>query len=71
MKEVKKALEEALKYYPEQPLVAVVFNNSKKEYHYAMSVLRPVMNAENLAKLGLEYGQFLKHTKLIFNKEKI
>ncbi len=60
----KKALEEALKYYPDQPLVAVSFGNSKKEYHYAMSALRPVMNAENLAKLGFDYGQILKHTKL-------
>lgn len=66
----KKALEEALKYYPEQPLVAVVFNNSKKEYHYAISALRPIMNAENLAKLGLEYGQILKHTKLSCQQRK-
>lgn len=66
----KKALEEALKYYPDQPLVAVSFGNSKKEYHYAMSALRPVMSAENTAKLGLDYGEILKQTKLNLHQRK-
>ena len=72
---------EALKNAPDnQPLVSVKFSGNKREFHYAMLALNPIVTAETASKLGVDYGTLLKHTKislqerqklLIFYKEKV
>lgn len=60
---------EALKNAPdEQRLVILKFRDRGKSFEYAMSALRPVCNAENAPKLGIEYGSLLKHTKINYQK---
>ncbi|MBF2057811.1 MAG: stem cell self-renewal protein Piwi [Cyanobacterium sp. T60_A2020_053] len=60
----REALEKSIKNYPNHPLVAVQFKNNKRQYHYSMLALRPVITAKNSSQLGLDFGKILKETKI-------
>ncbi len=65
-----KALEKSINEYPNYPIVAVKYPRSHQEYHYSLFALTPVMNEKTITKLGLNYGDILKKTKLKYEERK-
>jgi hypothetical protein len=64
---------EALKSAPDDELVvAVHFTGDKKEFHYPLSALSPSVNPTTAKRLNIDYGKFLKLTKISYqNRAKI
>jgi hypothetical protein len=52
----------------EQPLVSVKFSANGGIYSYAMAALKPLLTAETAGKFEVDYGQFLKATKLSYSQ---
>jgi hypothetical protein len=64
---------EALKSAPDDELVvAVHFTGDKKEFHYPLSALSPSVNPTTAKRLNIDYGKFLKLTKISYqNRAKL
>jgi hypothetical protein len=61
----KRAIQEAP---DDQPLVSVKFGTNSLHYSYAMAALRPMITSETASKFDVDYGQFLKQTKVPYKK---
>jgi len=51
----------------DQPLVAVQFGKNRKQFHYAMAALRPLITASTAERFGVDYGKLLKKTKISYS----
>ncbi len=49
---------------PEQPVVSVQFGKNKKPFRYPLAALRPCITPENADLFQVNYGDFLKATKI-------
>jgi hypothetical protein len=45
-------------------VVAINFKGDKKEYHYPISALSPIINPKTANQLNIDYGELLKQTKI-------
>lgn len=61
----KKALQDDLS---NKLLVAVKFGKGKKLYKYGMAALRPCVTSETASKFGVNWGELLKQTKILYKE---
>ncbi|MEH2328279.1 Piwi domain-containing protein [Nostoc sp.] len=61
----KKALQDDLS---DKFLVAVKFGKGKKLYEYGMTALRPCVTSETASKFGVNWGELLKQTKILYKE---
>ncbi|MEA5601176.1 Piwi domain-containing protein [Nostoc sp. UHCC 0252] len=61
----KKALQDALS---NKLLVAVKFGKGKKLYKYGMAALRPCVTSGTASKFGVNWGELLKQTKILYKE---
>ncbi|MEH2026245.1 Piwi domain-containing protein [Nostoc sp.] len=61
----KKALQDDLS---DKFLVAVKFGKGKKLYEYGITALRPCVTSETASKFGVNWGELLKQTKILYKE---
>ncbi|WP_324976132.1 Piwi domain-containing protein [Nostoc sp.] len=61
----KKALQDELS---DKFLVAVKFGKGKKLYEYGMTALRPCVTSETASRFGVNWGELLKQTKILYKE---